>query len=187
MKICRARGAKEAQVAPTSSPRITRAVEDLRGAGFGPKTPQNHHPVTLSFLPTGVYILAGKPASPNPSQKGELLLTDAAIPHRRPRPDPDPGSWDSSPISPTLLSAGHPEPRGGRGQSRRLTSVAILYVLVALSFVAWVLLFTLAMVKRKCPRKGPRRAGKQVVWLKHPPKKSIFTVKNNTWLVPAML
>ncbi|KAM6188733.1 C-type lectin domain family 17, member A-like [Sarcoramphus papa] len=61
---------------------------------------------------TGVYILAGKPASPNPSQKG------------------------------------HPEPRGGRGQSRRLTSVVILYVLVALSFVAWVLLFTLAMVKQ---------------------------------------
>ncbi|KAM6330426.1 hepatic lectin-like [Alca torda] len=62
---------------------------------------------------TGVYILAGKPASPNPSQKGDL------------------------------------EPGGDRGQSCRMTSVAILYVLVALSFVAWVLLFTLAMMKQK--------------------------------------
>ncbi|NXH66961.1 CL17A protein, partial [Hydrobates tethys] len=61
---------------------------------------------------TGVYILAGKPASPHPSQKGD------------------------------------PELRGGRGQSRRMTSVAVLYVLVALSFVAWVLLFALAIVKQ---------------------------------------
>ncbi|KAM6394787.1 hepatic lectin-like [Rhynochetos jubatus] len=61
---------------------------------------------------TGVYILAGKPASPNPSQKGD------------------------------------PEQRGGRGQNRRVTSVAILYVLVALSFVLWALLFALAMVKQ---------------------------------------
>ncbi|KFZ50768.1 C-type lectin domain family 17, member A, partial [Antrostomus carolinensis] len=61
---------------------------------------------------TGVYILAGKPPSPNPSQKGD------------------------------------PEPRGDMGQSRRMTSVAVLYILVALSFVAWVLLFALAMVKQ---------------------------------------
>ncbi|KFP19397.1 C-type lectin domain family 17, member A, partial [Egretta garzetta] len=61
---------------------------------------------------TGVYTLAGKPASPNPSQKGDL------------------------------------EPRGGRRQSRRMTSVAVLYVLVALSFAAWVLLFTLTMMKQ---------------------------------------
>ncbi|NXI95309.1 CL17A protein, partial [Psophia crepitans] len=60
---------------------------------------------------TGVYILAGKPASPNPSQKGD------------------------------------PEPGAGRERSRRMTSVTVLYVLVALSFIAWVLLFTLAMVK----------------------------------------
>ncbi|XP_076216885.1 C-type lectin domain family 17, member A-like isoform X1 [Aptenodytes patagonicus] len=69
---------------------------------------------------TGVYILAGKPASLNPSQK----------------------------VSSALLSAGDPESRGGRGQSRRMTSVAILYILVALSFIAWVLLFALAMVKQ---------------------------------------
>ncbi|XP_074990247.1 C-type lectin domain family 17, member A-like [Calonectris borealis] len=61
---------------------------------------------------TGVYILAGKPASPNPSQKGD------------------------------------PEPRGGRERSRRMTSVAVLYLLVALSFVAWVLFFALAVVKQ---------------------------------------
>ncbi|NXW51004.1 CL17A protein, partial [Nyctiprogne leucopyga] len=61
---------------------------------------------------TGVYILAGKPPSPNPSQKGD------------------------------------PEPRSDRGQSRRMASVAVLYVLVALSFVVWVLLFALAMVKQ---------------------------------------
>ncbi|XP_049667139.1 CD209 antigen-like protein A isoform X1 [Accipiter gentilis] len=97
---------------------------------------------------TGVYILAGKPASPNPSQKGELLLTDAANPHWRPQPDPDLGNWDSSPISLILLSTGHSDPRGSRGQSRRVTSVTILYVLVALSFAAWVLLFALAMVKQ---------------------------------------
>ncbi|KAM6360700.1 C-type lectin domain family 17, member A-like [Pluvialis apricaria] len=62
---------------------------------------------------TGVYILAGKPASPNPSQKGD------------------------------------PEPGGDRGQScRMMSSVVVLYVLVVLSFVAWVLLFTLAMMKQ---------------------------------------
>ncbi|NWS78556.1 ASGR2 protein, partial [Crotophaga sulcirostris] len=60
----------------------------------------------------GVYILAGKPPSPNPSQKGD------------------------------------PESRGGKGQSRMATSVAVLYVLVTLSFIAWVLLFTLAVMKQ---------------------------------------
>ncbi|NXO51728.1 CL17A protein, partial [Aramus guarauna] len=60
---------------------------------------------------TGVYILAGKPPSPNPSQKGD------------------------------------PAPSRGREQSRRMTSLVILYVLVALSFITWVLLFTLALVK----------------------------------------
>ncbi|NWH59635.1 ASGR2 protein, partial [Geococcyx californianus] len=56
----------------------------------------------------GVYILAGKPPSPNPSRKGE----------------------------------------GDRGQSRMAPLVAILYVLVALSFIAWALLFALAMMKQ---------------------------------------
>ncbi|NWX42688.1 CL17A protein, partial [Steatornis caripensis] len=43
---------------------------------------------------------------------------------------------------------GDPETRGGRGQSCRTTSVAVLYVLVVLSFIAWVLLFALAVVKQ---------------------------------------
>ncbi|NXS41036.1 CL17A protein, partial [Balaeniceps rex] len=47
-----------------------------------------------------------------------------------------------------LLSAGDPETRGGRGQSRRMTSVVVLYILVALSFVAWVLFFALTVVKQ---------------------------------------
>ncbi|NXX62043.1 CL17A protein, partial [Scopus umbretta] len=58
------------------------------------------------------------------------------------------GSWDSSSISSMLLSAGGPEPRGGRRQSCRMTSVVVLYILVALSFVAWVLLFAFTMVKQ---------------------------------------
>ncbi|XP_035164641.1 CD209 antigen-like protein C [Oxyura jamaicensis] len=57
---------------------------------------------------TGVYILAGKPASPNPSQ------TDNPAP----------------------------------GQGPRQMSVAVLYVLMALSFVAWVLLLALVLVKQ---------------------------------------
>ncbi|NXL40217.1 CL17A protein, partial [Glaucidium brasilianum] len=43
---------------------------------------------------------------------------------------------------------GDPEPRGDREQSRMVTSVTVLYILVALSFAAWVLLFALAMVKQ---------------------------------------
>ena len=70
-----------------------------------------------------------------------------------------------------------------------MASVTVLYVLVALSFAAWVLFFTLAMMKRECLRKDPRWAGKQLVWLKHPPpqKIHIFTVKNNMWLVHTVL
>lgn len=50
------------------------------------------------------------------------------------------------------------------------SSVVVLYVLVVLSFAAWVLLFTLVMMKRKRPRKGPRWAEKQRIWLKHSKK-----------------
>ncbi|NXE16675.1 CL17A protein, partial [Lophotis ruficrista] len=49
---------------------------------------------------------------------------------------------------PNFSPAGDPARGGGRGRSRRLTSVAVLYVLVALSFVAWVVLFALAMMKQ---------------------------------------
>ncbi|NXS76269.1 CL17A protein, partial [Pandion haliaetus] len=75
-------------------------------------------------------------------------VTDEDLQSQRSKGGTELGNWDSSPISPMLLSAGHLDPRGGRGQSRRVTSVAILYVLVALSFAAWVLLFALAMVKQ---------------------------------------
>ncbi|NXL54668.1 CL17A protein, partial [Podilymbus podiceps] len=52
-------------------------------------------------------------------------------------------------ILPRFLSpAGDRRSGGDRRQSRRVTSVAILYVLVALSFVAWALLFALVMVKQ---------------------------------------
>ncbi|NXP44534.1 CL17A protein, partial [Heliornis fulica] len=60
---------------------------------------------------TGVYTLAGKPPSPNPSQNCD------------------------------------PKPIKDRERSRRVTSVTVLYVLVALSFVAWALLVTLAVGK----------------------------------------
>ncbi|XP_026723414.1 CD209 antigen-like protein A [Athene cunicularia] len=53
-----------------------------------------------------------------------------------------------NPTSPSPHQKGDPEPRGDRGQSRRVMSVAVLYILVALSFVAWVLLFALAAVKQ---------------------------------------
>ncbi|NWZ60462.1 CL17A protein, partial [Haliaeetus albicilla] len=118
-----------------------------------------------------IYSVAGKmtpvgdfrPASPDSFEDDydDVSLSEMDRGHRTPvtdedlqsqrskgGTDPDMGNRDSSPISPMLLSTGHSDPRGGRGQSRRVTSVAILYVLVALSFAAWVLLFALAMVKQ---------------------------------------
>ncbi|NXL04210.1 CL17A protein, partial [Mesembrinibis cayennensis] len=83
------------------------------------------------------------------SDRGHKLpATDEDLQSQKSKGGTDPGSWDFSPISSPLLFAGHPEPGGDRGQSRTMTSVVILYVLVALSFVAWVLFFTLAMVKQ---------------------------------------
>ncbi|KAM6307856.1 asialoglycoprotein receptor 2-like [Podargus strigoides] len=52
---------------------------------------------------------------------------------------------------PALLNPsqkGNPGRRGTRGQSCRMTSMTVLYVLVVLSFVAWALLFALAVVKQ---------------------------------------
>ncbi|NWH20717.1 CL17A protein, partial [Grus americana] len=115
-----------------------------------------------------IYSVAGKitpvgdfrPASPDSfeddyddvslseSDRGHRpVAADEDLQSQRSKGGTDPKRWDSSPIPPTLLSSGGPEPSGGRGKSRRMTSLAVLYVLVALSFVAWVLLFTLAMVK----------------------------------------
>ncbi|NXW09905.1 CL17A protein, partial [Fregetta grallaria] len=110
--------------------------------------------VTGKMTPVGDF----RPASPDSFEDDydDVSLSELDRGHKPPTADDlqsqkskgGTGSWDSSPISSTLLSAGDPEPRGGRGQSRRMTSVAILYVLVALSFVAWVLLFALAVVKQ---------------------------------------
>ncbi|KAF1619885.1 C-type lectin domain family 17, member A, partial [Eudyptes chrysolophus] len=116
-----------------------------------------------------IYSVAGKmtpmgdfrPASPDSFEDDydDVSLSESDRGHKPPAADEDLqsqrskggtdlGSWDPSPISSALLSAGDPESKGGRGQSRRMTSVAILYILVALSFIAWVLLFALAMVKQ---------------------------------------
>ncbi|NXJ06771.1 CL17A protein, partial [Odontophorus gujanensis] len=76
--------------------------------GYEPPASNNDLQSQKSKGGTGVYILAGKPSSSNPSPRG------------------------------------NPQPSGGCRQP----SVAVLYVLVALSFVAWVLLLTLAVVKQ---------------------------------------
>ncbi|NXC48107.1 CL17A protein, partial [Penelope pileata] len=84
----------------------------VSGSDRGPKLPPSKEDLQnqRSKGGTGVYILAGKPACPNPS-----------------------------PVD-------NPEPSRRRGH--RQTSVAVLYALVALSFVAWVLLLALALVKQ---------------------------------------
>ncbi|NXD88621.1 LECH protein, partial [Halcyon senegalensis] len=63
------------------------------------------------------------------------------------------GSTPNPPSPISNISTGHNLPLNYpkitllEGRRRRVTSVAILYVLVALSFVAWLLLFALAVVK----------------------------------------
>ncbi|NXV23130.1 CL17A protein, partial [Cepphus grylle] len=116
-----------------------------------------------------IYSVAGKmtpvgdfrPASPDSFEDDydDVSLSESDRGHKSPVPNEDlqsqrskAGTAGSRHIKvgflPDFSSAGDPEPRGDRGQSRRMMSVAILYVLVALSFVAWVLLFTLAMMKQ---------------------------------------
>ncbi|NXX08701.1 CL17A protein, partial [Larus smithsonianus] len=119
-----------------------------------------------------IYSVAGKmtpvgdfrPASPDSFEDDydDVSLSESDRGHKSPVPNEDLQSQrskagtGSTPLPsrtslgflPDFFSAGDPEPAGDRGQSRRMTSVAILYVLVALSFVAWVLLFTLAMMKQ---------------------------------------
>ncbi|PKK17352.1 CD209 antigen-like protein C [Columba livia] len=84
----------------------------LSESNRGPKLPATPEDPPRSKSSTGVYTLAGKPASPNPPQNGNT------------------------------------ERGGAGGRSRGATSVAILYFLVALSFVAWVLLFAVGLVKQ---------------------------------------
>ncbi|XP_032845156.2 CD209 antigen-like protein A isoform X2 [Tyto alba] len=100
----------------------------------------------------GIYSVAGKmtpmgdfrPASPDSFEDDydDVSLSESDRGHKPPATDEDLQSQRSK------GGTGGPEPRGGRGQSGRVTSVAVLYVLVALSFVAWVLLFALAVVKQ---------------------------------------
>lgn len=138
--------AKEAPVAPAPPP------PPPPGQNLPPLTPsppRTPTPVTVPpSLPTGLYILAGKPPSPDP--KGRETPVTAAAAGARLEPGARPGG--SHPGSP---------PGGCRGG----TSVAVLYVLVTLSLVAWGLLFALATVKRKRRREAagdvqaPARAG----------------------------
>ncbi|NXF41571.1 CL17A protein, partial [Nyctibius bracteatus] len=108
-----------------------------------------------------IYSVAGeitpvgdfRPASPDSFEDDydDVSLSDRG--HRPPVADEELQSQKSKggtelAFLPAFLPAGDTEPRGGRGQSHRMTSVAVLYVLVALSFVAWVLLFALAVVKQ---------------------------------------
>ncbi|NWU46290.1 CL17A protein, partial [Dromas ardeola] len=119
-----------------------------------------------------IYSVAGKmtpvgdfrPASPDSFEDDydDVSLSESDRGHKSPVPNEDLQSQRSKAgreasvrsrprklgFLPYFPPAGDPEPGGDRGQSRRMTSVAILYILVALSFVAWVLLFTLAMMKQ---------------------------------------
>ncbi|NXT95174.1 CL17A protein, partial [Anhinga rufa] len=114
-----------------------------------------------------IYSVAGKmtpmgdfrPASPDSFEDDydDVSLSESDRGHKPPPASEDlqsqkskagTESWDFSPISSMPLSAGDPVLRGGSGRSRCMTSVIVLYVLVALSFIAWLLLFTLAVVKQ---------------------------------------
>ncbi|NXA20458.1 CL17A protein, partial [Ibidorhyncha struthersii] len=111
-----------------------------------------------------IYSVAGKmtpvgdfrPASPDSFEDDydDVSLSESDRGHKAPAINEDLQSQRSKggTGSTHLLSSRttrDPEPGGNRGQSRRMTSsVVVLYVLVALSFVAWVLLFTLAMMKQ---------------------------------------
>ncbi|NXK15043.1 CL17A protein, partial [Herpetotheres cachinnans] len=111
-----------------------------------------------------IYSVAGKmtpmgdfrPASPDSFEDDydDVSLSESDRGHRLPVTDEDLQSQRSKrgTGSTHLLSwpsvCSDPEPRGGRGQSRKVTSVAVLYILVALSFIVWVLLFVLAIMKQ---------------------------------------
>ncbi|NXN71623.1 CL17A protein, partial [Himantopus himantopus] len=107
-----------------------------------------------------IYSVAGKmtpvgdfrPASPDSFEDDydDVSLSESDRGHKPPVINEDLQSQRSkeAPVVPTS-SLPAPLPGGDRGQSRRMmSSVVVLYVLVALSFVAWVLLFTLAMIKQ---------------------------------------
>ncbi|NWY57304.1 CL17A protein, partial [Chionis minor] len=107
-----------------------------------------------------IYSVAGKmtppadfrPASPDSFEDDydDVSLSESDRGHKLPAPSEDPQSQRSKGGTGSTRLLFPPDPNspfGDGGQSRRVTSIVVLYVLVALSFVAWVLLFTLAMMK----------------------------------------
>ncbi|NWH79843.1 CL17A protein, partial [Piaya cayana] len=115
-----------------------------------------------------IYSVAGKmtpmrdfrPASPDSFEDDydDVSLSESDLGHKAPAPDEElesekgkggPGRCHQPPPRGRIWPPPRdPESRGGGGRSRRATSVAVLYVLVALSFVAWALLFALAVMKQ---------------------------------------
>ncbi|NXE85337.1 CL17A protein, partial [Cochlearius cochlearius] len=119
-----------------------------------------------------IYSVAGKmtpmgdfrPASPDSFEDDydDVSLSESdrgckpAVAHENLQGQKSKGGTGSTHLSPQRRS--RREPPQGRvwpkttpkpsPSSRRMTSVAVLYGLVVLSFVAWVLLFTLAMMKQ---------------------------------------
>ncbi|NWX19670.1 CL17A protein, partial [Aegotheles bennettii] len=107
-----------------------------------------------------IYSVAGtmtpvgdfRPASPDSFEDDydDVSLSESDRGRKQPAAEEDQQSQKSkgatghTHLSP---SRGNPEPRGGRSRSRRVTPVTVLSILVALSFVAWALLFALAVVK----------------------------------------
>ncbi|NXV53259.1 CL17A protein, partial [Uria aalge] len=112
-----------------------------------------------------IYSVAGKmtpmgdfrPASPDSFEDDydDVSLSESDRGHKSPVPNEDlqsqrskAGTGSTSAVK-DLRGAGFgPKMPPKTPPCRRMMSVAILYVLVALSFVAWVLLFTLAMMKQ---------------------------------------
>ncbi|NWS50838.1 CL17A protein, partial [Probosciger aterrimus] len=88
----------------------------------------------------------------------DVSLSESDRGHKGPGQDEDQQSQRSKGGTGVYILAGKPgsphpspkgtEPKGGRGRSSRDTSVATLYGLVVLSFIAWGLLFALALVKQ---------------------------------------
>lgn len=101
----------------------------------------------------------------------------------QPPPRPQPKCCVFTPFF--LSPVGDAELGGAGARSRGATSVAVLYFLVALSFVAWVLLFALGLLKRERPREGPRWVKKRPVWLKRPKKNPPKNRPGNASLNPS--
>ncbi|NXX99446.1 CL17A protein, partial [Centropus bengalensis] len=107
-----------------------------------------------------IYSVAGKmtpmhnfrPASPDSFEEDydDVSLSESDLAHKPPVTDEELHSQKGKGgTGSTHLLAPHLQrPQGGGGQSCMATSVAILYVLVALNFLAWAVVFTLAIMKQ---------------------------------------